>query len=65
MDFFSFFIFYCLGLTVKFEDSTDPHVVAGLLKLYVRELPDPLLPFESYNDFISINEVTGNFIISN
>ena len=31
----------------------DVHVAAGLLKLYFRELPDPLLTHKLYDTFIS------------
>ena len=31
----------------------DPHTVAGLLKLYLRSLPDPLFSFSAYDSFIS------------
>eukprot|EP00127_Corallochytrium_limacisporum_P005701 Clim_evm80s210 gene=Clim_evmTU80s210 len=31
------------------EDCRDPHVAAGVLKLYLRELPDPLLPYDLYD----------------
>ncbi|XP_072524092.1 SH3 domain-binding protein 1 [Salminus brasiliensis] len=33
------------------EFSTDPHAVAGALKSYLRELPEPLMTFELYNDW--------------
>ncbi|XP_017271590.1 SH3 domain-binding protein 1 [Kryptolebias marmoratus] len=33
------------------EFSMDPHAVAGALKCYLRELPEPLLTFELYNDW--------------
>ena len=26
----------------------DPHVITGLLKKYLRDLPDPLIPYASY-----------------
>eukprot|EP01119_Soliformovum_irregulare_P020229 TRINITY_DN6519_c0_g1_i1.p1 TRINITY_DN6519_c0_g1~~TRINITY_DN6519_c0_g1_i1.p1 ORF type:complete len:626 (+),score=172.26 TRINITY_DN6519_c0_g1_i1:122-1999(+) len=32
----------------------DPHVVCGLLKLYLRELPDPLFPYSLYDVFIGV-----------
>jgi hypothetical protein len=31
----------------------DPHIVAGLLKSYLRELPEPLLTHLLYNDWIA------------
>ncbi|CAG5117883.1 unnamed protein product, partial [Candidula unifasciata] len=34
------------------EFSTDPHTVAGALKQYLRELPEPLLTYELYDDFL-------------
>lgn len=36
------------GETVTLGPTTDPHAVGGLFKLYFRELPEPLFPFESY-----------------
>ena len=27
----------------------DPHAIAGALKLYFRELPIPLIPFDSFD----------------
>ena len=48
------------GHDVNFvENSTDPHVVAHLLKQFLRELPEPLLTYELYADFIRIG---GMFI---
>lgn len=33
-------------------DYQDPHVIGSILKLYLRELPEPLLTFKHYDDFI-------------
>eukprot|EP01119_Soliformovum_irregulare_P008996 TRINITY_DN22107_c0_g1_i1.p1 TRINITY_DN22107_c0_g1~~TRINITY_DN22107_c0_g1_i1.p1 ORF type:complete len:423 (-),score=94.69 TRINITY_DN22107_c0_g1_i1:163-1404(-) len=47
----------------------DPHVVASLLKLYLREIPEPVFPFCIYDQLIAIHqrdpqEVTKFFIES-
>ncbi|XP_055517801.1 rho GTPase-activating protein 22-like isoform X1 [Leucoraja erinacea] len=36
-----------------FDKNTDVHTVASLLKLYLRELPEPVIPFAKYEDFLS------------
>ncbi len=33
----------------------SPHAIASLLKLYVRVLPESLIPFELFHDFVVIN----------
>ncbi|KAM6970107.1 rho GTPase-activating protein 24 [Aplochiton taeniatus] len=40
------------GEKPSFDSSTDVHTVASLLKLYLRELPEPLVPFSRYHDFL-------------
>ncbi|XP_076980780.1 rho GTPase-activating protein 22 [Tamandua tetradactyla] len=35
-----------------FDSTTDVHTVASLLKLYLRELPEPVIPFARYEDFL-------------
>jgi hypothetical protein len=30
----------------------DPHVVAGALKLYLRELPEPLMTYKLYPEWM-------------
>ncbi|XP_075146063.1 rho GTPase activating protein at 92B [Haematobia irritans] len=37
-------------------DYQDPHVIGSILKLYLRELPEPLLTYRCYDDFIRIVE---------
>lgn len=36
-----------------FHSNTDVHTVASLLKLYLRELPEPVIPYAKYEDFLS------------
>ncbi|XP_076020665.1 rho GTPase-activating protein 22 isoform X2 [Genypterus blacodes] len=36
-----------------FDSTTDVHTVASLLKLYIRELPEPIVPFDKYPQFLS------------
>uniref|UniRef100_A0A4W5QDW5 Rho GTPase activating protein 22 n=1 Tax=Hucho hucho TaxID=62062 RepID=A0A4W5QDW5_9TELE len=36
-----------------FDSNTDVHTVASLLKLYLRELPEPVVPFNKYTEFLS------------
>ncbi|XP_050948692.1 rho GTPase-activating protein 24 isoform X4 [Labeo rohita] len=40
------------GEKPSFDNSTDVHTVASLLKLYLRELPEPLVPFSRYEEFL-------------
>ncbi|XP_008312694.1 rho GTPase-activating protein 44-like isoform X6 [Cynoglossus semilaevis] len=39
------------------EYSADPHAIAGALKSYLRELPEPLMTFELYNDWIQASNI--------
>ncbi|XP_053292223.1 rho GTPase-activating protein 22 isoform X1 [Pleuronectes platessa] len=36
-----------------FDSTTDVHTVASLLKLFIRELPEPIIPFCKYTQFLS------------
>ncbi|XP_065263929.1 rho GTPase-activating protein 22 [Emys orbicularis] len=40
-----------------FDSNTDVHTVASLLKLYLRELPEPVIPFAKYEDFLSCGQL--------
>ncbi|KAM9846450.1 rho GTPase-activating protein 22 [Aulostomus maculatus] len=40
------------GERPSFDSSTDIHTVASLLKLYLRQLPEPLVPYSHYQDFL-------------
>ncbi|KAM9970815.1 hypothetical protein ACTFIR_002679 [Dictyostelium discoideum] len=48
---------YDKGERVDLFQEVDPHAVAGLLKLYLRELPDPLLTYEKYDNFIAAQSI--------
>ncbi|KAM9462010.1 SH3 domain-binding protein 1 [Clarias gariepinus] len=39
------------GMVDHDEFCADPHAVAGVLKSYLRELPEPLMTFELYNEW--------------
>ncbi|KAM6976049.1 rho GTPase-activating protein 24 isoform 2-T3 [Tautogolabrus adspersus] len=41
------------GEKPSFDCNTDVHTVASLLKLYLRELPEPVIPFHKYADFLA------------
>ncbi|XP_017349097.1 rho GTPase-activating protein 17b isoform X1 [Ictalurus punctatus] len=40
------------------EFYSDPHAVAGALKSYLRELPEPLMTFQHYDDWIQASNVS-------
>ncbi|XP_073345237.1 rho GTPase-activating protein 17a isoform X4 [Pagrus major] len=40
------------------EFYSDPHAVAGALKSYLRELPEPLMSYQLYDDWIQASSVT-------
>ncbi|KAL6098363.1 uncharacterized protein ACO6RY_17512 [Pungitius sinensis] len=40
------------GERPSFDSRTDVHTVASLLKLYLRQLPEPLVPYRRYQDFL-------------
>uniref|UniRef100_A0A673Y050 Rho GTPase-activating protein 44 n=1 Tax=Salmo trutta TaxID=8032 RepID=A0A673Y050_SALTR len=39
------------------EYSADPHSIAGALKSYLRELPEPLMTFELYDEWIQASNI--------
>ncbi|XP_075417196.1 rho GTPase-activating protein 44 isoform X1 [Tenrec ecaudatus] len=42
------------------EYSADPHAIAGALKSYLRELPEPLMTFELYEEWIQASNSFGS-----
>ncbi|XP_056287870.1 rho GTPase-activating protein 24 isoform X2 [Pseudoliparis swirei] len=47
------------GEKPSFDGDTDVHTVASLLKLYLRELPEPVVPFHKYDDFLACTQLIG------
>ncbi|CAL8347746.1 unnamed protein product [Lota lota] len=41
------------GERPSFPSDTDVHTVASLLKLYLRELPEPVIPWSQYQEFLN------------
>lgn len=54
------------GKDVNFDEHTDVHLVAVLLKAFFRELPEPLLTFDLFEDVMTYeqipNEARGRFM---
>ncbi|XP_060816336.1 rho GTPase-activating protein 44-like isoform X3 [Bombus pascuorum] len=49
----------CLTLPTALEYK-DPHVIAGALKSYLRELPEPLLTYKLYPEWMAAAKITQN-----
>uniref|UniRef100_A0A8C7YH78 Rho GTPase-activating protein 24 n=1 Tax=Oryzias sinensis TaxID=183150 RepID=A0A8C7YH78_9TELE len=47
------------GEKPSFDGNTDVHTVASLLKLYLRELPEPVIPFHKYEEFLACSKLIG------
>lgn len=45
------------GVNVELPRSLDPSVAAGVIKQFLRQLPDPLLKYELYDAWIKIAEI--------
>lgn len=56
-----FLFFYAETEELNLEDGQweDVHVITGALKLFFRELPEPLFPFSHFDAFISA--ISENF----
>uniref|UniRef100_A0A3Q4H8E3 Rho GTPase-activating protein 1-like n=1 Tax=Neolamprologus brichardi TaxID=32507 RepID=A0A3Q4H8E3_NEOBR len=44
---------YNSGATVNFREMEDVHLAAVILKTFLRELPEPLLTYQLYNDIVN------------
>ncbi|XP_053574176.1 rho GTPase-activating protein 25 isoform X2 [Bombina bombina] len=48
------------GERPSFSRDTDVHTVASLFKLYLRELPEPVIPCSQYEDFLTCEKTISN-----
>ncbi|KAK5847976.1 hypothetical protein PBY51_017063 [Eleginops maclovinus] len=48
---------YNSGATVNFREIEDVHLAAVILKTFLRELPEPLLTYQLYNDIVNFSSV--------
>ena len=44
-----------IGCDVDMDTYGDPHLVAVLIKLFFRELPEPLMTFDLYQPILQIS----------
>ncbi|XP_014866371.1 PREDICTED: rho GTPase-activating protein 1 isoform X1 [Poecilia mexicana] len=51
---------YNSGATVNFRDMEDVHLAAVILKTFLRELPEPLLTYQLYNDIVNFTSVSSD-----
>ncbi|CAK9826909.1 Rho GTPase-activating protein 17 [Anthophora retusa] len=51
----------CVSALLRLEYK-DPHVIAGALKSYLRELPEPLLTYKLYPEWMAAAKITQNEI---
>ncbi|RVE75007.1 hypothetical protein OJAV_G00012580 [Oryzias javanicus] len=51
---------YNSGEAVNFRDMEDVHLAAVILKTFLRELPEPLLTFQLYNDIVNFASVSSD-----
>eukprot|EP00761_Pharyngomonas_kirbyi_P003604 gb/GECH01003608.1/.p1 GENE.gb/GECH01003608.1/~~gb/GECH01003608.1/.p1 ORF type:complete len:753 (+),score=183.31 gb/GECH01003608.1/:1-2259(+) len=52
-------IFFDNGDNVDLSSFKNPHIVSGVLKLYLRELPSPILPFNVYDSVMDVCKSRG------
>lgn len=47
------------GHSLPWDDLPDSNLVPALFKQFLRDLPEPLLTFERYEDFLRVNSMEG------
>ncbi|XP_036615068.1 rho GTPase-activating protein 8-like isoform X5 [Trichosurus vulpecula] len=55
---------YNQGKPVNFDDYGDIHIPAVILKTFLRELPQPLLTFEAYEQILAITSVESSLRVT-
>lgn len=55
---------YNQGKPVDFDDYGDVHIPAAVLKAFLRELPQPLLTFEAYEQILGITSVESSLRVT-
>ena len=49
---YDFFLKTSFDAGQKDLSEHDPHTIAGCIKMYLRELPEPLLKFDLYSEWL-------------
>jgi hypothetical protein len=52
------------GDDVRFENHADAHAIAGLVKLFLRELPTPLLTYQLYDCWVAAHSKSVYYVVS-
>uniref|UniRef100_A0A8C2X9A9 Rho GTPase activating protein 1 n=1 Tax=Cyclopterus lumpus TaxID=8103 RepID=A0A8C2X9A9_CYCLU len=61
LEFLIVHLFVCFeGVAVNFTEMEDIHLAAVILKTFLRELPEPLLTFQLYNDVVNFSSVSSD-----
>ncbi|KAG9352162.1 hypothetical protein JZ751_020575 [Albula glossodonta] len=55
---------YNSGEAVNFSQMEDVHLAAVILKTFLRELPEPLLTYQLYNDIVNFHNVESTSQVS-
>lgn len=53
-----------VSIDPDFSGVTDPHLVCAVLKQYLRELPEPVVAFRFYEDFLEVARNAGTLLLT-
>ena len=53
------YILHLPGETVDFSNYTDTNIVTGVLKQFLRELPQPVITFDAYSQIMKATGETN------